>query len=655
MDLIAVKKKGEGHGLGSRRALCGTTLIEILVVIVVLLVGILAIAQIFPGGLKILQLTRNRSVATALARSEVARLQARADQLPEEIVPVMYTMNGGNVVVSDDATRNPANYGLTQSAVSIDGTGNALDAANNVLGNWKQLSGPNAYRRVIGESSVIPSPQTIGSYFGSLMVLQFAPILMRAPYTSGVTVYGNDMAGTDGVPTLPLRPYEYYLNSDDTTQPMLYLPADGGVYRLEATYYANTTSGIQKRDLVDQTIISQVGGGFYTLNLATGDVTNPNPLALQVGDTVAGIDFGTVRIARQFQMIPNVQAFSNTTPYEFKILDPNLGLILFNPMGYNYKVLTNSGDRVPLRGRVNYDVLDWRNLHDDFRLASVNDADHKLPAGPIKALTGTGADSLAETGLDIPLPDGNGNTVSKNLVVMDLQTGGVLLDVSTVNAGKPLITQDSTNAVLHFSDDDSNPANGLTGEIVLPGQTSAVQVDLVGRPLRAIYQAQGEWSVQVLKAAALYSESYSAPGIGQYYVGGTNPGLGGLPTRIYFPICDIGQKVSFGQIWYDNGGATPLVAQDATLQISTSISDPLAPLPSIDIRDLDPSATGIDLSKGYAARDVTGASVFVRVSFNPDIWHVVPTDPATTMQNFNTWLQSWRSETTESYVNGGQL
>ena len=46
----------------------GTTLVEVLVVIVVFLVGILAVIQIFPKGYQILLLTRGKSVSQALAR-----------------------------------------------------------------------------------------------------------------------------------------------------------------------------------------------------------------------------------------------------------------------------------------------------------------------------------------------------------------------------------------------------------------------------------------------------------------------------------------------------------------------------------------------------------------------------------------------------------
>ncbi|MCE2766301.1 MAG: hypothetical protein LW628_05210 [Fimbriimonadaceae bacterium] len=70
MNLISGRSMArEQKTLGSRsvrRGLLGTTLIEVLVTIVVFLVGILAIAQIFPGGVKILNRTRNTFFLAAL-------------------------------------------------------------------------------------------------------------------------------------------------------------------------------------------------------------------------------------------------------------------------------------------------------------------------------------------------------------------------------------------------------------------------------------------------------------------------------------------------------------------------------------------------------------------------------------------------------------
>ena len=85
----------------------GTTLIEILVVIVVFLVGILAVIQIFPKGFQLLLLTRSKLTAQALARDYVEQLKSRPDQLPSQIVAAHY--DNGNIII--DSGKDPNDLG----------------------------------------------------------------------------------------------------------------------------------------------------------------------------------------------------------------------------------------------------------------------------------------------------------------------------------------------------------------------------------------------------------------------------------------------------------------------------------------------------------------------------------------------------------------
>src|SRR5450432_4216945 len=89
-----------------KRRQAGTSLVEILVVIVVFLTGILAIVQIFPGGFRLLGTTRNNEIASQLGRSEQERLKGMSEQLPEQIVAVSYLFNAGQVGILIDSTRS---------------------------------------------------------------------------------------------------------------------------------------------------------------------------------------------------------------------------------------------------------------------------------------------------------------------------------------------------------------------------------------------------------------------------------------------------------------------------------------------------------------------------------------------------------------------
>src|SRR5687768_16273670 len=166
----------------SRRT-AGTSLVEVLVVIVVFLIGILAIVQIFPGGFRLLGLTASQSRATQLARKEIERLKARASQLPDRIVPVRYIRVNGDLVAVVDSNRRTNDLGPTADA--LDQAGFLFFGADN-LGPWRRASGANMVTRVVGESTIIPAPRPAAGllsdqfYYGGLMTLQFGPAVFNA-------------------------------------------------------------------------------------------------------------------------------------------------------------------------------------------------------------------------------------------------------------------------------------------------------------------------------------------------------------------------------------------------------------------------------------------------------------------------------------------
>jgi hypothetical protein len=122
--------------------LVGTTLVEVLVVIVILLVGILAVVQVFPKGFLLLSLSRKSAQASALAREESERLKTRADLLPEMVLAV----NGSSI----DSSVLPSDLGPAGASVGEDGS--LYDANNNLVGNWASHSGANRFRLIIGET-----------------------------------------------------------------------------------------------------------------------------------------------------------------------------------------------------------------------------------------------------------------------------------------------------------------------------------------------------------------------------------------------------------------------------------------------------------------------------------------------------------------------
>ena len=652
--------------------MAGTTLVELLVVIVVLSIGILAILQIFPSGLRILAYNRNSEIATKLAQDEAQRFVGRSDQMPESIDPVYYLFDSASATVKtySDPNRRPGDYSLVNTG-SLDANGNVIDAGGHNLGYWPYLSGPNLFRRVVGEGGRVPAPRQVGNYYGGLMVLQFTPIAFNPQDPGQFQIYGADMNRLLGAPQTGETPQasQYYVqNIDQPTNANLILPADPFVqktYRLAMAFYVTKGGVTYKKDRDDIPIFvpPTAGGGFYTLSLINGDSANNNPATisgppqlpeqgwLSSGETFVGAELESVRVARQYESILTTDTFSD--PYQYKLLDQNLGLILFSDQAYNTYELRN-GRRVPLEAHVNYDVYDWRVMRDEFRVPDGQVPQVKLALGNLKILGHRDVDNTVYQGLSPFIPNGKGSSKRGDMIFMDMETGGIILPKSAtrLSGGTPLelVHVDKSVGIATFYDADGDPNNGLTGEIVYPGSTLATDINLTGRSIRAMYQSNGEWMTQVSMAPVQFNVSRTPdPTVSEYYVGGTQPGTGSA-TRVYFPLSSAGQRVTIDQIWYtDPTNPTPLQSMnDQSFVIQTKPADPTG-LGYIDILSVNPNASAFDTTTyGYAVSGVKGASITVRVLWNPTKFEFT-SDPAQNLSNLEVWGRSWRNTVAETY------
>lgn len=627
----------------------GTSLVEVLVVIVIFSIGILAIVQIFPGGFQALAQTRNQSVATQLGRDEVERLKARPDLLPEQIVPVTYVFSAGDVQILSDASRRADDLG--PAAQALDQNGQLLDTGGNPLGNWMYLSGANNSRRIIGEGDVVPAPRQVGNLYGGLRVLQFGPIVFNQQYRALFPVYGNDMTRRLGDPEGRMREWEFYVDEPETAGATLYIrqAANNRSYRLTMTAYVQTGGGVVQRDVVDAIVDVAAGGGVASFPVASF-------AGLTGGESFLGVEWESVRLARLFQRLPVGSSFDPTDPYQYMVLDEgagnsSLGLLLFNPRGYNFTVRGPQGRRIPLLARVNYDVFDWRILRDNFRVPSSRPATQRLMVGGLKVLgNAVNADGTVYQGIGVQLPNATGNPENRDIAIVDTETGGVYLERTP--GGQPLMQIDKSMGSVTFLDGDNDVNNGLQGMLMLPGANSPVTLPIQGRSVRALYQARNEWSLQVLKAPSIYRQAFNArPGLGQYYVGGSDANVGGSSTRVYFPWADVGRKVVLGEVWTVDSMGNQQGPNVVSEPIQGTPADPIG-LPYIDVAAAIPGAVGFDARNGYSVRQVRGASVAVRVLWNTSTFTLRP-DAAENLSAFERFGRNWRRATTETYLQRG--
>lgn len=689
------------HIVPTSKRQAGTSLVELLVVMVVFLVGILAIVQIFPGGFRILSLTRSEAVASQLARAEIERLAGQKEQLPEMIVPVVYVdLGGGMFAIEPDPNRNSLDLSPS-TGNTFDVSGNLIDPANNPIANWKYLTGPNVLRRVIGEGRRVPSPNVVNGVMGSRMTLNFGPVLFDPRYQNDFIVYGNDMAPQYGVPgPSGVLDYQFYLNNADHANGTITLPSGPAQrsYRLTFTWTEVKAGQIIQKERLGQIIVVAANqpNGYQTFSFA--NIVDPEPTV--DGATYAGVLPDSVRSARVFEDVTTTGFSPNGTkpiadPYEYMLpqdganVKDSLGMVLFNPAGYNYQETFENGRRVPLVARVDYDVYDWRVLKEDFRIPDTVPANYTLPVGNLKVQGGADVDGTTFNGMGFNVPNGPGGYVpGKDFVLMDVQTGGVYLYDPTnpadptppagpvndfaVDPTKSSYTVDKSRGVVKFNDFDRNPANGLQLRLLYPDGTVGT-VDAANRAVRALFMARNEWAVQVFKAAEQYHTTYLLPTTDTFYVGssaaayglpavaGENPALS--PHRIYFPEAEDGRKVVVDTIWFDwtDGSGTHTDALQA--QAFTIGRDRGTPDfdPYIDIAQAAsdyvaasygsvPTSVAFDFAKyGYAVRGVKGASVNVRVFWNPQTFALTPSS-ATNFQNFDRFAQAYRHQSTESFL-----
>ncbi len=658
--------------LTTKRRQAGTSLVEILVVIVIFLIGILAVIQVFPGGFRLLLTTRSNSVATQMGRDEVERIKANPDLLPEEVLAVRYS---GGVPVVDPGV-DPLSVAPQGDLISSTGilTNGGTDPRD-----WMYASGANVARRIIGEGQRVPAPRQVGNDNGGLMLLDHGPIdpgpTTWANYPN-IVAYANDLSRSlgvprDAVPSAPvsgwnvsvpggsnvanaqwvatpisLAPFEFFVVDASTPNAGLLLPTDvhDRLYRVRVSATIATAGTYTRVDYVSLSVLVPAMADLQTQQkypLVLVNLTNlltATPNAAPAGATVASAETDTIRVAPRY--IPRTLPGWSGDPFEVKILNPNLGVLLFSPAAREGVVSRPGGVTEPLLAKVDYDVLDWRVLHEDFRV------------------TGNATMQLALQSLKVganPGPDGRLNgwipgletaaSPTDNVVVVDVTTGGILHET-----GGDIKVDKSRGAVTI----NTSPAGTVTMDIpagVGNAPIAMTGVSLVNRPLRVLYRARNEWSVQLIKGAAQYPLVNVLPTLDQFsgacFIGN---GSSGIASHLYFPKSDVNRKITIDKIAYYDTADVLHVIEGQDFQIHYAVNDTLV-LPCIELKDIDSAAkrfTGLD-GELPPVTGVKGASLAVRVLWNPEAF-TFTNDTNTNMSRVNVYNRAWRKSMTETYL-----
>jgi hypothetical protein len=661
------------------RRLAGTSLIEVLVVIVVFLVGILAVIQIYPGGFKILSNTRSLSIANSLAHDLGERMKGREDQLPDAILPVGIPLTATGGFGALDGTRTIDDLSLyDETNATINGDG-SLTYNGNTFPSYTAYAGPNVFRRIIGEGIKIPAPTSVGTGFGGVALLQYGPVRQAATDFFPIKVYSADyQINTGAAPISTLGPGQAYI--DDPNSPAANLT----IFIEDASSAASSPTGPAPVFQVSFVAYVKVAGALQALDLTNVPIAVPAgntpaqrwfsiPVASLVPatDTFLSCDPNNFHLQRIFNQVQPGQ-FSNVDPYQVVLLNAPTGVLMFNPLGYNYTVLTPGGSRAALRAKVDYEVLDWRVLHDDLRLGN-GESTYRLSLAGLKVLGNVGADGLIYHGLGVRMPDYNQNLRTTDVLFQDVATGGIFLygpenprDPSAptlatndvwIDPSKSSFFVDKSAGTFKLVDGNRATVSGpaLQIQLMLPDPTQAsgydapIPVNAEGRTIRIYYMARNEWTAFPRLSTALYHDSGFPDGPGSYNL---PPGQYKVPmtgTRIYFPASELGNKVSIDRLYYADAGNNVHLLENQSFIVTQSSGDNHGPF--IDIREVATDAAQLDYSHGYAAAGIHGVSVSTKVLFNPNSFHLGA--PAGNNSLFDQFNVGWRRTTVDTILQRG--
>lgn len=540
----------------------GTSLAEILVVMVILLIGIMYVVTMFPAGFHVVLAAESQTIATKLAQAEIERWKNMPGNLPDGILPL--AVGYGTDLNPDSDVLNDTPPGPPFEAF----TGPA-GATNFVAGNVVN------FRYVRNETTPIP----VGSYFtsgagagyGSKYTLAFSPIEATPrkinPTTTvydGLTVKSGELLRRrgDSDSDIYLRPgqygIDYTLDSGKFNVSFSYDRNPAHVYLISYSYWVEDTNGNDRTLLskVDQPISPDPNGGWtpVTISLPTEYSTY----------NVTEMEENTDTCARGFVQV-TAQGWTDD-PYEFALVDSITGVIAFNPHARNMTEYTARGVRA-ITARIDYRICDPRIIREDKVVQAANEDldnngtnDHTAVKLALRFILNAGQpdrlgdgdptdnpdeptfEGLVRQELGLRVTNISQLRVSQSMLIIDLATG---LRVSMKD-----VTIDFKSGIVHL------PVNADLIDWQSNPMPDTVGVPLQGRHLRFFYRADGDWSVQCHKAYTYYLRKSGTSKVDYYHFKFKVPSAPNGPYQLLFARCDSGKSVTVDYSYIDSKNVT---------------------------------------------------------------------------------------------------
>lgn len=580
------------HRASGRRVRPGTSLVEILVVLVVLVVGIFSLVRLFPPGFGFILYGKNVTQGSTLARSELERLRTAASHLPDGIGPINpydgtvdYLLDPGAELLpfkrSPDVPEDP------------------------------RFSDVNKFRRVWGETTKIPAPTIDTPYLPvdpatsqpeavSLYTLALAPIYSAtaSSLTPGIVVYSStplQRVVFDGPPRdtdkLRLGEESYGI---DYANAMLYFAPSSSPRQFKMEYsFTRAVSGntfVRESSVPDSVLYIAPGVTQFDLRAAHTGQPSGAYVPLPAG---ARLEPDEEQLFRAFRQINPAMPFDRNQPYEFKVLNSIVGIIGFNPLGAAGRGGFTPAGR-PLVAKIDYDVDDWHIIREDRVVPQLGPFVVELTLNGLKRTGDIEENQQQYIGMLRDYPDRSIDRIDPitgakqsvegiDVIIVDLDSG-LTMDSRTLQTEPLAGIVDASSLGLNGQIDYQRGRIEFNQAVrwTLPGDRLGPEQSIAGRRIRIFYRTEQDWGVQITKAYDHYRRELQPELLGnaQYYQGAYD---GGRSAVLYFPPIEHDRSVVVDYTWVQQvpgavGAATKrLVTESGELHQISNPSDPKSP------------------------------------------------------------------------------
>jgi hypothetical protein len=483
----------------------GTSLVEVLVTMSVLVVGIMVMIQMFPSGFSVIKTAEQKTVASRLAQAEISRWSSRAANLPDAFLPVVFDPAGNYQVID--------NYQMSKRGAQL------ASFVSDGVGGWIRGNVLNL-RLVMGETVAFSEASffetTGGTTFGSRYMLAYGPVdtyHYEDSANAGVMLLKNFAVRSQDMRRLPedVAPSagnQYsidYGTSGNPTFNIAFIPnttTHARIYYITYSYWANNGTFNQMVTKVNQEIVVPTGydGSWIPISI----------IDIPAGYTFSELVPFTEKVCRGYRLLQGAETWSDDA-YEFTLSDPLLGLLAFNPKArfegngsakvdylvYDPRIMTEdvvvpqaSTSRIAIKLPLRF-LLDSRSGSSVSDGMSTQNPDEPTFEGLMRqAGASTGGDPIPQLGAQAT---GTADLlINGAIMVIDVSTG-LLVDPESVDFGQGIVYINSSSDLRKRTD----AAATITGAA------------MSGRRIRIYYRASGDWAVQVTKAYSRYSRSYT--------------------------------------------------------------------------------------------------------------------------------------------------